>query len=371
MRRMRRVVVCLLFSLALAQAGSDELFEKARSAQVAGRLGEAEAAYREYLKRYGAKPEVLANLGALLARRENYAEAIRYYQQALRLDPVLAPLHLNLGLAYLKQAQAAMAVREFDLFLKAQPGNRQAMQLRAMALLEAERYPEAEAQYRALLPTDEITVALGLGTALLRRQKVTEARAALEPVLTRADSAEAQLALGQLLLQEGRLDEAMTALVKARQLNPELAHVRVTIGSVLWRQRKTEEALQEWRAECKAHPDHFEALYMLGSALSLNADTRAEAETALRKAVALRPRNTRASYQLAKLVWQTSRNPEALTFLERATQTDPDFREALFLRASVLQALGRRSEAAPLFARVKELSAKDVARQQDLFSESP
>src|SRR5262245_22420741 len=141
---MRRVAVYCVFALsAWAQSAADALFEHGRAAQVAGRLDEAEAAYSDYLQRYGDKPEVLANLGALLARRENYPEAIRRYQQALKLDPSLAPLHLNLGLAYLKQAQPVPAIVEFDLFLKAQPGQRQALQLRAMALLEAERYAEA------------------------------------------------------------------------------------------------------------------------------------------------------------------------------------------------------------------------------------
>ena len=135
------VVFCLL---AAPDTGADALFERARAAQVAGRLDQAETAYREYLKRFGPKGEVLANLGALLARRENYAEAILRYKEALKLDPSLAALHLNLGLAYLKQNETGPAVAEFDSFLKVQPQHRQAMQLRAMALLESERYADAE-----------------------------------------------------------------------------------------------------------------------------------------------------------------------------------------------------------------------------------
>ena len=116
----------LLFAfLLLAQTPADILFERARAAQTAGRLEEAESAWNDYLKKHGSKPEALANLGALLARRERYAEAIEKYKAALKLDSSLAPLHLNLGLAYLKQGQPAQAVSEFDLFLKVQPGHRQ------------------------------------------------------------------------------------------------------------------------------------------------------------------------------------------------------------------------------------------------------
>ncbi len=364
------LILFLVEALLFAQPAADTLFEKARALQMAGRLDEAESSYREYLKKYRARPEVLANLGALLARRESYPEAIRLYQQALQADPSLYQLHLNIGLAYLKQAQAARAITEFDLFLKSQPENAQARQLRALALLETERYPEAERQYRALLPSQDLTVSLGLATALVRQNKAAEAREILEPVLARGDSAEVQLAFGQILLQEGRIDEALDTLRRAQQLNPNLPQLRLAIGSVFWRKRETEPALAEWRAEYAAQQGSFEAAYTLGSALSLKADSQNEGEALLRKATALRPKNARANYQLAKLLWQRSKSAEALTFLQRATESDPAFREAFFLQANVLAALGRKAEAAKYFARVKELSAKELERQQDLFSES-
>src|SRR5262249_14195608 len=108
------LAACMPLLGAAQQPAAEALFQRARSAQEAGRLADAEKAYREYLTSYGPRPEVLANLGALLARRESYAEAIRYYEQALKLDVSLAPLHLNLGLAYFKQGQHTPAIREFD-----------------------------------------------------------------------------------------------------------------------------------------------------------------------------------------------------------------------------------------------------------------
>lgn len=353
------------------QQASEALFERGRAAQAAGNAAEAEEAYREYLRRFGPRAEVLANLGALLARKEDFAGAIRHYQQALKLDPSLTPLHLNLGLAQFKQGRAAEAVAGFDNFLKAQPDHRQAMQLRAMALLEAGRSAEAEAQFRALGGGGDVSVALGLATALLRQQKTAEARALLDPLIERGDSAELQLTLGQALLNEGQLDEALAAFERARVLKPEFPALRLHIGSVYWRQRKTEAAIAEWRAELAARPGSFEATYTLGAALALNPRMQGEAGKLLRAAAELRPRNARANYQLAKLIWQQSKSQEAVVFLDRATRADNEFREAFFLQGTVLQALGRKLEAARAFARARQLSELDVARQRDLFSESP
>lgn len=332
-------------------------------------MAEAEAGYRDYLRRYGARAEVLANLGALLARKEDFAGAIRHYEQALKLDPSLTPLHLNLGLAHFKQGRAVEAIAAFDRFLQAQPGHRQATQLRAMALVEAGRFAEAETAYRALGDGGDASVALGLATALLRQQKTAEARAILDPLIARGDSPELQLTLGQALLNEGRLDEALAALERARALSPEFPALRLHIGSAYWRQRKTDAAIAEWRAELAARPQSFEAAYTLGAALAFNPAAHAEAERLLRAALALRPRNAQVNYQLAKLIWQKSKSQEAAVLLDRATQADPEFREAFFLQGTVLQARGRRTEAARAFARVKQLSERDVARQRDLFSE--
>lgn len=70
-------------------------------------------------------------------------------------------------------------------------------------------------------------------------------------------------------------------------------------------------------------------------------------------------------------MWQQRRSPEATTCLEKSVATDPDFREAHYLLATIYQALGRKQEAARQFAAVKKISARELAEQQDLFSESP
>ncbi len=373
MGRIRAPIWAALIILACAttvrpQQTADQLFESARTAQIAGKIAEAESAYRVYLERFGPRPEIFANLGVVLASRENYPEAIRYYQQALQLDPSLTPLHLNLGLAYFKQGQYEPAIEQFDLLLQSYPDNRKAAQLRAIALLETEHFAEAEKQFQALTPGD-LSITVGLATALVRQQKTAEAKAVLEPVLARADSAEVQLILGQADLNEGHLDEALAAFERARRLNPELRSLRLNIGMVYWRQRKTDQALAEWRAEYAAQPGNFEAVYTLGAAVALNPSEQQQAEDYLRKAIALRPYNSRANYQLAKVIWQSRKDKEAAALLERATQADPTFREALLLSATVLRTLGREAEAKRASEQAERLSRTEMSRHRDSFAE--
>src|SRR2546426_8102520 len=145
----------LILSSLQAQESAEQVFDEGVSFQRAGKWSEAEQAYRKYLKRFGAKPEVLANLGAVLVSQDRFQDAVGVYEHALRLAPGGVPIRLNLGLAYFKSGQHAPAAQQFNAVLQKQPENRQARQLRAMCLLELERFEEAARDYSALLPSND------------------------------------------------------------------------------------------------------------------------------------------------------------------------------------------------------------------------
>lgn len=358
-------MLLVLLSLCLAQA---DLYERGGELLRAGKLLEAEQAYRSHLRTHPNHVEALANLGSVLSRREQYAAAIAQYRKALALRPGLAPLHLNLGLAHFKMRDWALAVTAFDAFLKAQPGHRQSMQLRALSLLELENYPAAAAAFEMILPGDS-SIQLGLATAYLRSDRVADAQKILGPLLEQGNSPEVLLTVGQALFVEDRMDEALDAFLRARSLSPALPTLGLHIGAVYWKKKQTAEALAEWRKELKSHPDSAEAQFTLGAATAMSGGDKIEAERLLRSSLARKPKHARANYQLAKLVWQNKRSVEAVKCLETSIAADPDYREAHFLLANVYQGLGRKVEAAREFAAVKRLSARELSAQQDLFSE--
>jgi tetratricopeptide (TPR) repeat protein len=285
-------VALLILPGLFGQQTADQVFDQAVRLQQAGKWAEAEQAYRAHLKRFGAKPETLANLGAVLVQQERFQEAIGAYTHALKLAPGVLPIRLNLGLAYFKSGQLAPAVEQFTAILEQQPGNQQVRQLRAMCLLELERYEEAARDYSALMPSQDVDVSLGLASAYMRLDRTPEALRIMEPLFG-MDSAEVKLLLGYVLDQSGRLEEAKAALERAAQLDPSLPMVHLHLGAMYWRQQETEAAIAEWRKELSAHPESFQANYTLGTALAVSEDAVAaskrieEASRLLRKAVAL------------------------------------------------------------------------------------
>ncbi len=344
-------------------------FDKGNDHLRAGRLAEAEAAYQLHLKANPADAQALANLGAVQARRENYAAAVRSYQAALKAAPALTPIWLNLGLAHYKSRQWTQALAAFDTFLKTQAGHRQTMQLRALTLMELERFAEAAVAFEGLLPANDATILIGLATAYAKSGRGAEAQKLLGPLLEQGTSPEVQLTLGQAYYAEGQDAEALAAFERARALRADLPTVGLHIGAVLWRQRKLAEAVKEWRGELTRHPGSAEALFTLGTAVALTGGDTKESEQLLRRALALRPNHARANYQLAKLIWQQRKAPEAIPCLEKAVKNDPELREAHYLLGRIYQDAGRKAEAARVFAKVKELADKARSQQLDLFSE--
>ena len=61
------------------------------------------------------------NLGVALAQRGQMDEAIRHYQEALRLNPDRADAHNNLGAAFCQQGRTDEAIRQFQEALRLKP----------------------------------------------------------------------------------------------------------------------------------------------------------------------------------------------------------------------------------------------------------
>lgn len=302
---------------------------------------------------------------AELASQGRYEDAIPVYQQAIRANPRLAPLRLNLGLAFYKTGRREEALREFDECLRLEPKNRQARHLRALALLELDRYEEAAHTFETLLPSGDGSIHFGLATAYLRLKRTAEARELLAPLLARDDSAEIQLLLAEAYLNENRSDEALAALNRAEQLKPLIATLHFLRGAAHWKRGEPDSAISEWRKEVETDPRSFEATFALGAALAVHSP--AEALPYLEKALALKPSHAAALYHFGKLKWQLSKEQTAVEYLERALRAEPKFRQAHYLLATIYRDLGQPEKAEPHWAAVRRLGEQAIERDRELL----
>ncbi|MBL8730395.1 MAG: tetratricopeptide repeat protein [Planctomycetes bacterium] len=173
-----------------------------------------------------------------------------------------------------------------------------------------------------------------------------------------------------MLCRQGRFDEANLLFDEAMQCARPSAITRMYHATSLQQRGDSDAAIAALRQLVHEYPAEGSVFGELGSALMrtyqpgrwAEDDARlVEAESVLRRAVALRP--GRASYwnSLGNVLSARGRLAEAEPAYRRSTELTTDHPEVYFRRAAVLEQLGRGDEAAPMFARLLAARPGDVA----------
>ncbi|GAC1546494.1 MAG: hypothetical protein NVS3B11_03300 [Collimonas sp.] len=291
-----------------------DLFASALAAHRAGRLVEAETAYRRILSIDISHADAIHLLGIIAQQNGNLAEAEALIRKAL-------------------------ACREEAMFM-GNLGN---------LLCETRRHAEAEVCLRRALALnpDFPEAHNNLGNLLYETGQFADAEIALRRALElKSDYAEACYNLGNLLYATKRTAEAEAALRHVLELKPDFAKGHNNLGSLLNETRRFAEAEHFLRRALALSPDFAEAHYNLGN-LFYKTKRLADAEGAYRRTLELKSDFVRAHGNLGKLFHETKRLTEAEAAYRRALALEPDYIEAFIGLSHLLLAIGRYAEAWP------------------------
>ena len=183
------------------------------------------------------------------------------------------------------------------------PGNPRAHDNLANALLEANRTPEAVAQYRAALQLapDDVQAHYNLGNVLLQAGDLPGAIAHYQAALRAAPAFDRALDnLGTAYLRAGRLPEALAAFAAAVAADPAYPSAHYNLANALARAGRLDAAIAEYRSAVRLAPGLTDAHFNLATALIQSGRTgeaMAEYEAVLR----LNPADAEARADLARL----------------------------------------------------------------------
>jgi tetratricopeptide (TPR) repeat protein/SAM-dependent methyltransferase len=256
---------------------SEELLAAAVSLHRAGRLDDAERAYRALLSVDPSHVDGLQLLGLVLHRRGRSGEGLALLDRAVAGDPEHLPALTN----------------------------------RATVLRDMSRFSEAEASARAALAVDPAavparTLLLGL---LVDQSRMAEAEPLVRGLLRdRPDSGRFWAAAGMVLDALERPVEAERAAARAVELDPSLAESWLL--TVHLAQRRGDRALAMDRLEhaLRHHPEIPE-LHLKRGNLALEAGDAELAERCFQAALAVRPEYAEALHNLGSL-WIRGGRPE-------------------------------------------------------------
>jgi tetratricopeptide (TPR) repeat protein len=347
------------------QAEVTTQFHRAVVLQQQGKFSEAADEYRALLKQKPDYVEAQANLGVVLARLGKLDEAVQAYEAAYKLAP-LAPILLNLGIAYYRAGRFAKAVEVFPQFLAQQPNAIQAHQLYGLSLAALGKDAEAIEQLEPTLDAapPDAAVLYTIGLSYLRTGK-PGFRATLERLAAfPAGRPALHLLQGQAFLRDQEFEQALEELQAAEKLNPALPRLYYTLGLAHQQLGHNKEAIRAFETELQRVPQDAATIYALAVALEADGNNSA-AETHVRAALKLTPNAAEANALFGKILVKQNKPAEALPPLERAVQLDATDPEKRYLLARVYQQLGRREDAAREFAEVQKLKAARLKKDRE------
>ncbi|HTY99938.1 MAG TPA: tetratricopeptide repeat protein [Rhodocyclaceae bacterium] len=326
------------------------LLQSALQAHQAGRLAEAEAAYRAVLAMDGRQADALHLLGALELQKGNVEAAETLMRRALgeREDPYFLGNLGNLLKGAGRPDEAEVCYRRA---LDLKPDLVEAHNNLANLFKDANRMEEAEAAYRRAveLRPDYAEAWNNLGTLLKAEGRWRDA----EPCYRRAlelkpELVEAHNNLGNLLKDSWRPAEAESCYRRALALNPAAAEAHNNLGRLQKEAGNLAEAEASYRRALELKPAYHEAWNNLANLLK-DSGRHEEAEAAYHRALALKSDFVDAHNNLGNLLKDTWRLAEAEAAYRRALELKPDFADARWNLSLLLLLLGRYDEAWPSY----------------------
>jgi Flp pilus assembly protein TadD len=228
----------------------DALFQHGQRLHIAGRLPEAEAAYRQVLSAAPRHADALHALGAaaLQTGRADMAESL--VSQAIALKPS-ATYQLTRAHALLALRRAAEAEQAAHLVLRARPNSAEAHQVLGHALSDSGQATVAIEAYRHALRLNPDLPDLrnNLGTALRQAGRLAEAEAEL---LAAPPEAGTLVNLSSVQKERGAFDRAEATLRQAAAMAPNDPILRYNQALLLLLLDRCQEAWPHWEERFRA-----------------------------------------------------------------------------------------------------------------------
>ncbi len=261
--------------------------------------GQTDEAIRQFQETIRLKPDSATahfNLGVILGKEGQTDEAIGQYQEAVRLNPGFADAHNNLGNVLFKQGQLAAALGQFQEAVRLNPGFADAHNNLGNVLFKQGQLSAAIGQYQ-------------------------------EAVRLNPGFAEAHNNLGQAFFNQGQFDRAIGQFQETIRLNPDLAEAHNNLGNALFSQGQFDEAIGQFQEAIRLNPDYAEAYCSLGLA-RFNQGRLDEAISQFQEAVRLKPDYAEAHNNLGSALGREGHTDEAIRQFQEAIRLEPDFAEA-------------------------------------------
>ncbi len=342
-----------------------------RAAQLYRRLGQFDKAEASLARAKQLAPEsleILYNEALLYEDQGHYDDAVKVLTDAIAgiksqtggdgNPSALAILYEQLGHAYKEQRNFTAALAAFDEMGKLNPdAHKRARVLTIDTYRENHDIDRAIAEAKKALDESPDSSELTVTLAMLYGEKAdtVAARQLLQGLLKGNDAdLEIYLDIAQVESRGRKYADAEQSAQKAEQMAHEGAGKETAwfvLGAIYERQKKFDEAEQEFRKVIDANPNNGPALNYYGYMLADRGIRVAEAASLIERALKQEPNNGAYLDSLGWAYFKQNKLTEAEEYLHRAVEREGEDPTILSHLADVYLKLGQNEHAAELFER--------------------
>ena len=346
-------------------------YDAARTFQLAGDQEKAAAEYKGFLA------GVLRGAANAQAHVAQFEQATNLFEEAARLAPEDDSVQLDYASMRLQQKDFVGAQSLVEQVIARHPKNTAARVVLAQILFSKQEYDAARKELEvAVVAAPSFDVGYLLGLTYVKLNDLPHARMLFEEMVTGlGDTAEIHMRFGRAYgngeweALQYSIDEFKKAIAKNEKL-PQ-AHYFLALA-YLGRDGESgfKTAIPELEAEAKLSPNDERTHYLLGY-IALRQQRFAEAEKELLRATQIDPRNPDPLISLGQLYTDKARDSEAETTLRKAIAVTTDIsrneyqiNRAHYLLGRILLRSGRKDEGAKELAISKELRDRAMRPQE-------
>lgn len=295
--------------------------------------------------------------GNNLSKLGNYGEAIKAYDEAIKLDPTRTIAWNKKGLALYKLGKYSDAIQAYNEAIKVDPKDSDGWYNKGLALLELREFGEAIQAYDEAIRVDpkdafswcDKSVALGYLDKYDEAIQCINEAIKLDPKITIAWENK-----GYFLIDMGIYEEAIQAFDEAIRLDPKGVNAWNGKSVALLELGKYDTALQCINDAIRLDQKIVDAWYNKGCAL-LELSKYGESIQAFDEAIKLDPKDAKAWYNKGEAFYELAKYDDALQAYDEAIKLDPKDAESWHKKGKSLEALGRSAEADEAYNKAREL----------------
>lgn len=321
------------------------------------RLDEARALCLEVLASQAENFTALSGLGECERRKGNFAEALKYFQEALRVNPTNTAIQLEVAELFFKLAQFDEAEDAFRSILTDSPDHFVAHIRLGFCARHRNDHAAAAACFERAgkIETSHIGVRLEMASDLLELGRLDEAEAGFRAVLDITPTeAAAHIGLGHCARRHGDRSASLKCFLTAAANDPGNLWAKPEAAADLLELNRLDEAQILYNEVLILHPNNLTALIGLVHCARRKGD-KTTARANLNRAISIDSENTLVLLEVANEQREAGEWDEAQETLQTILDRDPQNLHALNMLGLVHRALGRHQDALTLFTRAHEL----------------